>query len=70
MADRDNPTARAWRRSYGLPETYADLMAAAHADALRRATTGYAPDGYYDPITAPDGSVVDHDDPRPWRAAR
>lgn len=31
----DSEAARTWRRSYGLPETYADLMAAAYADAER-----------------------------------
>lgn len=27
--------------------------------------SGYAPAGYYDPVTLPNGDVVDYDDPRP-----
>jgi hypothetical protein len=32
--------------------------------------TGYAPQGYYDPIELADGQIVDHDDPRPHPARR
>jgi hypothetical protein len=31
--------------------------------------SGYAPQGYYDPIELPDGSIIDHDDPREYREA-
>lgn len=39
--DPDAPEYRAWRRSLGLPETFAELQEAAEADAARRERIPY-----------------------------